>query len=295
MTGAATIASEQRPGRLRHWYRTGLIVFLTGLVILDAAALLVFVRDTRELAAIAERVTTGAATPSEKMRKLADYVAHEVRHGRPDKYLLLPIFKPLRPTAMQVIQHGGDCSYKARAFIVLARRLGISAHKVALHDPKGEPVHAVAVVDTERGQYVADLLYGIIYDNADGTPIPLGELQKDPGQVARVIEERVRQGQLREGQYPIEKYVYSDVKSYNWKQNALASACYRGLTPLVGSETLDRLPRPYFESEPALLVLVGSGLGALLLLSPLAAMRYVDHRRAVRARAAAQKPVASAG
>jgi len=288
------IAKVQR-SKLRRWYGAGVVIALIVLVVLDIAALTVYFRDTKELAAIAERVSADATTPSEKMRKLADYVAHDVKPGRPDKYLLLPIFKPLRPTAMQVIQSGGDCSYKARAFIVLARRLGIAAHKVALHDPKGEPVHAVAVVDTERGEYVVDLLYGIIYDNADGTPIPLSDLQKDPDLLASVIAERVRQGSLREGKYPLEKYVYSDVKSYNWKQNALASACYRGLTPLVGSETLDRLPRPYFESEPALLVLVGSGIGALLLVSPLAAMRYVDHRRAVRAKAAAGKPVASAG
>jgi hypothetical protein len=290
-----TDAVKTSNSKFRRWYGRGVVAGLIALVVLDVAALAVYVRDTKELAAIAARVSADAATPSEKMRKLADYVAHDVKPGRPDKYLLLPIFKPLRPTAMQVIQYGGDCSYKARAFIVLARRLGISAHKVALHDPKGEPVHAVAVVDTERGEYVVDLLYGIIYDNADGTPIPLSDLQKDPELLASVIAERVRQGSLREGKYPLDKYVYSDVKSFNWKQNALASACYRGLAPLVGSERLDRLPRPYFESEPALLVLIGSGLGALVLVSPLAVMRYVDRRRAARAKAVVEKPVASAG
>lgn len=283
------------PSKFRRWYWRGAIAAMILLAVLDIAALTVYIRDTRELAAIAERVTTGAITTSEKMRKLADYVSHEVRPGRPDKYLLLPLFRPLRPTAMQVIQHGGDCSYKARAFIVLARRLGIAAHKVALHDSKGEPVHAVAVVETERGEYVVDLLYGIVYDNPDGSPIPLSELQRDPDLLANVIGERVENGQLRKGQYPLEKYVYSDVKSYNWKQNAFASACYRGLTPLVGAERLDRLPRPYFESEPALLVMIGSGIATLVLLSPLAALRYVDHRRAVRAKVAEQKAVASAG
>jgi hypothetical protein len=280
-----------KTGRLRRFYIVFVIVALAGLGLLDVAALVIFYRDSSELKAIASRVTEGAATPSEEMRKLVDYVAREVPHGRPDKFILASVFRPLRPTALQVIQHGGDCSYKARAFIVLARKRGIPAHKVALHDRKGEPVHAVAVVETERGPYVADLLYGILFERPDGSPIPLEELQNDPAVLPEVVGRCIDQGLIKPGKYPLEKYVYSDVKSYNWKQNPLAAACYRGLAPLVGERWLDQLPRPYVESEPALMIVSASGVAALGLVTPLLFLRIRDRRRANRMKSA----VAAAG
>jgi Transglutaminase-like superfamily len=283
--------TNSAPGIARRWYGRIACVIVCGLALINLWGAIVFLNESSELRTVAATVTSGSSSPSEEMRKLVEFVAHDVRSGRPKVSFLLPCFERLRPTALQVLRHGGDCSYKTRAFIVLTRKRGIHARKVALHNPEGEAVHAVAVAETERGSYIVDLLYGIVFEHADGTPISLEELKANRKLLAEIVRRAAERGNRLAERYPLSKYVYDDVKTYNWEQNAIAAFAYRGLTTAFGKAAIDDLPRPYFESEPALMLMILSGVASLTLLTPLGVGRLISSRNTRRR----QKQLAGAG
>ncbi len=263
------------PRQSRRWilYRRIVLATLVVLFALNTWGMFVYLRETRELVQIAERATLGAESKTEEMRRLAAYCADEIPRGHPDDSFLLPIFSPLRPTAWQVVQHGGDCSFKARTFIVLANHRGIPATRWALYQPNGVSTHAVAVAKTERGEFVCDLLFGIVYERDDGTPISLKELQADPKELAAAIEREIQRGNRFAPKYPLEKYSYHAPRSVHWEHNPLLHGLYKVLAAVFGREWTDNLSVPHFMNEPAQVVAVGSLLAMITLWLPLGIRR----------------------
>jgi len=247
-------------------YRKIMIGALVALAALNIAVLWIYVDESRQLDALADQVAGSATSDSEKMRGVMKHIVETVPNRSDDRYFLLPVFRPLRPTALQVLEGGGSCAYKARAFIVLLRHLDVNASKFALYDGD-KPVHAVAVAKTERGDYVVDLLYGVIYQHEDGSPIPLATLEQEPILVRQVLEREAAGGNPHVQYYPRDRYVYENVKSINWHKNAATSAVYSVLTSLSSEEAIDRAPRPYLSEQPALMVFVLSGICAAMLLA----------------------------
>ena len=238
------------------------------LVVLDIFAVAIWQRETQELRKLATSVTAQSNSPSEKMRAITRFIAHDVPRGLPDEYFLLPVFRPLKPTALQVTKFGGDCAYKARACIVMLHELGISASKLALYDQQGTPVHAVALVDTELGEYVVDLHFGIVLEDVTGAPIPLESLRDDSTQLAAAVSLAIAHGNDRALKYPLDRYVYSDSKTINWHKNGLTAALYQLLVWLVDADSIDNLKRPFISEEPALMVVAASCGAKLMLFVP---------------------------
>lgn len=233
----------------------------------DVVAVAEFRRESREVGEIARRVTEGAQTDWERVVLAAQHVAFEVPGGRPDAPFLGRALAPLKPSALQVLRRGGDCAYKARAFIVLLHHLGIEASKLALYSREtGEAVHAVARVETERGPCVVDLLYGLVLVDGDGQPIPLEALRAEPDRLEQFLDAQVAAEHPRAARYPRRKYRYEDTRTINWNKSAVSRALYRGLSAVAGKDAVDALPRPYLTEEPALMALAASGAAKAALL-----------------------------
>jgi hypothetical protein len=250
-----------RVGRKR-WPRVYgyLMVALLGcLAVINSAALAVYFAEVQEL----KRIATGLVAPTdnamEKAGKVASFVVEKVPTRRVEAYFLLPIFRPLKPTALQIIRGGGDCAYKARAFIVLLKHLGVQATKIALHDAAGRPVHAVAVADTPQGRVVVDLLYGIVYTDRDGSPIPLEELAINPSRMNEVLDREIARGNVRAARYPRDRYGYYDVRTMNWDKSWATAALHKMMGGIFGQDHVNRWRRPQCAEEPAQMVAVMSG------------------------------------
>ena len=277
---------SDRWSRWKRAYTRAATLVVCALAAVNLWGFVEYRRDSAELARIAEQVAAGAATPSEQVERLTKYLANEIATDRPDSYFLLPIFRPLKPTAMQVLREGGDCSYKTRAFNVLAHHLGIDSAKWALYDAKGVPRHAVAVVETERGPLVADPLFGIVYEDTKGNPIRLEKLRDDPKQLSEGLAVATSNGNERAERYPIERYSYRSARSFNWEHLSATQMLYKGLARVFGSRWVDDLPIPYMVNEPYLLIVFVSGVGAAILLAPVVFWRARSYLRARRLRLA---------
>ncbi len=239
---------------------TPLVVLLT----LDAAATAKYLEDGAAIEAEARALTTEAKTDVEKLEKIVDRVSFGLPPGHPDVYFLAPVFRFMKPTARQVLTHGGDCAYKARASIVMLDKLDISASKLVLHHPETkDPVHAVAQVDTDRGEYVVDLLFGVIYRDEAGDPIPLDALNADPALRDVVLDRELAKGNELVGGYPRDRYVYGYTRSINWDKNPLMAALYSVMAALSSETAVDGIERPYLVEEPALMVLSASAAAKL--------------------------------
>ncbi|MCB0360635.1 MAG: hypothetical protein KDD44_13400, partial [Bdellovibrionales bacterium] len=153
--------------------RLGLVAAIAISCVLIGLSYYHYREENRFLRRIVTSHIDRSASASEKMHQALGILRNQVREDPPAPDFLSPAFSFLRPSAKAVLEHGGDCAYRARAFIVLLDRAGVTAGKVALLNDRGEAVHAVALVDTERGQYVVDLLYNFVHEDEGGNPVPL--------------------------------------------------------------------------------------------------------------------------
>lgn len=241
---------------------------------LDVAALRVYWSETAQIQALVGRLVASDTPPVVAMRKLTRFLVEDIPNERPDVYFLAPVFERLRPTAWQVVEHGGDCAYKARALIVMMRQLGVSASKVALYDRSGTPVHAAAVVDTDQGDYVVDLKYGIVYDDERGAPIALKDLATKPDVFYAALDREVAEGNALVAEYPRTRYVYSDVRTINWHESWPMATAYAVLVSAFGQDAINGLTRPYIAEEPAFLVLALSGGLKLVLVATVMVLSF---------------------
>jgi hypothetical protein len=208
-------------------------------------------RDRKTIARMVHGRVRADAAPSEKMCDAAAYIRDEVADGRVDAYYRLPVFRALKPTALQVLRGGGDCAYRARALIVILDMFGVHAQKLALSDGEA-PVPAVAEVETERGVYVVDVLYGVIHEEENGDPIPLTRLA-DPDVLAASLARARAKGNTVVAAYD-ERYQFRDPRTFNWEKSRVTRWAYGVFVRLLGEDRATRLGRPPLFEEPALMV-----------------------------------------
>lgn len=249
--------------RLSRVRRIVLAAVAAAMVLLCGVSWAVLLAEHRTLRQLTDGAIDGAAAPSVKMRQALDFLHREVPIEYHDSYFLLPIFRPLKPTALQVVRRGGDCAWRARALIVIVGLYGVEAGKLALHDADGKSVHAVARVETERGTYIVDVLHDFIYEDDEGAPIPLAALV-DRDVVREATQRAVRNGHELAAIYPVDRYVFDDVRTINWSKNRLTRGLRALLEVVLGRERVDRLPRTRLAAEPALAVMVVAAVIALI-------------------------------
>jgi hypothetical protein len=240
------------------------------------------VRWRIDLGAIRDRVggaIAADATASEKMRQAMAYFDTQVGHDWTEDYFLLPVFSFMKPTARQIMEGpGGDCAYRARAFIVVLDQYGVEASKRAVYNTDGRSVHAIVEVQTERGPYYADLLYDLIHEQGNGDPVPLETLMTEAGLQAS-LDRATAKGHPSASKYPLPQYAFTQVRAINWEQSAPMRALFAVLSVVMGEETVRNLPRPYLSEEPALMVIVVCVFGAGGCLFVLGVWALVRRRR----------------
>lgn len=239
------------------------------IVLLMVLSLVSFVAWRRDLAEIRETVAAEIdedAPPDQIVESAREFLEHKVGYGRPDAYFMLPVFRFMRPTALQVIKQGGDCGYRTRVFVVILKLFDIEADKHALYNSEGRPVHAVAEVQTERGPYYVDLLFNVAHVDEQGRPLSLEQLSNEDV-LRRSIGRAVAAGNARATGYPFEHYDFKDVRTINWHKNVFTEAAYDLLVLVAGEDKAKNFPRPYLSEEPALMVIVlSSGTCVVLLI-----------------------------
>lgn len=242
-----------------------LCLAVAALVALSLVSFVVWQRDLREIREIVAAEIDGDAPPDQIVQSARQFLEEHVGYDRTDSYFLLPAFRFMRPTTLQVIEQGGDCAYRTRAFIVILNLFDIEASKRALYSPRGNPVHAVAKVQTAEGPYYVDVLYNIAHEGEAGRPLSLAQLA-DEDVLRESIARAVADGNERAAAYPIDYYNFADVRTINWDKNILTKAAYRLAVLTVGEDAARRIPRPYLSEEPALMVIVLSMGTSLVLL-----------------------------
>ncbi len=276
---------------MTHRTRRGLCAIVSTLavllLVLSVTALGVWVHERAELRRRVVDAIDAAAPPSVQMRQALAFLHANVPLERRDGYFLLPLFRFLKPTALEVLRDGGDCAYRARALIVILNQYDVRAFKLALYDETGRSVHAVVQVETERGPYVVDALFDFVYEANDGRPLPRAALAA-PEVVRSAMTRAAAGGNTRALRYPVERYPYTDVRTVNWTKSATLRAAYRALVAIVGQERANHLPRPYLTEEPGLMVLAASGSGLVVCVVLLLRLR-----RAALAAAAGEGPARS--
>src|SRR5258707_1675617 len=136
--------------RQRRFFVT-ILVLLVGL---QSVSLAYYLREQQVLAAYVARVVGPGLPPSEQVKALVLSLRDKSGEGN-EGYFLLPVFRFLRPTALQVIENGGDCGDRSRLLIALLPLRGIQSAKWALYNGAGESKHAVGQAQVGSGGMVA--------------------------------------------------------------------------------------------------------------------------------------------
>jgi len=192
------------------------------------------------------------------------YMREQVRAVPNDEYFLVPALSFLRPSALQVLDDGGDCSHQARALVVILRQFGIEASKRAVFH-HGSAVHTVLVVTTDSEEVVIDPLFHFAHRYPDGRAIPLERL-RDPLVFSQSLEWARDRGDLdRSTSYP-RQYFLDDVRTIDWNRTRILHAAYQLLTQTIGAAAANRITRPYILEEPWLMVSLLGGLASAALL-----------------------------
>jgi hypothetical protein len=238
---------------------------------LSAMSVVSYILWQRELRAIRAIVTTridGNASPNEIVQGAREFLKYDVGYGSEPDYFMLPMFRFMRPTALQIIRGGGACAHRTRLFIVILRQFGIESSKRPIYNREGRPVHVVAEVQTEPGPLYVDLLYNIAHIRDDGTPLTLEALAHEDTLRAS-IESWIAKGSEQAKLYKFDEYQFTDVRTINWEKNAPLRLTYQLLVLVLGERRAKAIPRPYLSEEPALMVIVlctGTLLVLLLLI-----------------------------
>lgn len=213
------------------------------------------------------------------MKIRVDYIDAEVGRDTGDAYFLVPALSFMRPTARQIIEGtGGDCAYRARAYIVMLGLLDIEASKLAVYNESGESVHAIVRVETERGPFLVDSLFGLVHEDESGGPLPENELA-DVTVLAASVDRASRGGNKLASHYPLDQYPLNHLRTINWEKNSLMRTIYRSLAYTLGDERTKQLPRPYLSEEPALMVMLLSTFFAAACLCGISVHRLRFRRR----------------
>lgn len=220
--------------------------------------------DNEQIRRISATSIVTGPTQYQVLKSAVHFVSQFQRKGYNGKYFLSPMFSFLRPTALQVFESGGDCGYLSRALVVTLQQFGITASKrtVFYH---GAPSHVIVVAETKQGNYVADPLFGVVYEDEHGGPLSLQELRKS-AVLHKAMRRAVRRGESYRGaRYP-HQYYLRDVRTVDWRRSKWLYTAYRFVEHSVGRANVNSIRRPYFLEEPALMV-AALGLAAAVSLS----------------------------
>lgn len=196
-----------------------------------------------------------------------------------------PLMKLLRPSALQVFEHGGHCAKRARLLVVLLEEQGIPARKLflynergleLLHDPPRAWVHVAVEAQLDDRWVVVDPLFGIVMQRADGRAATVAELQADPG--------LVRANRLRaDERYDVWEdslYTYADVRRFPWFMiPVVGEKKYDLLAGWFGKEWADGVTTPLWLEQPQTAIVIFSVLFAGLI-----GLTFVRWRRPIERR-----------
>src|SRR5258708_8393648 len=124
--------------RQRRFFVT-ILVLLVGL---QSVSLAYYLREQQVLAAYVARVVGPGLPPSEQVKALVLSLRDKSGEGN-EGYFLLPVFRFLRPTALQVIENGGDCGDRSRLLIAFLGRPALLSPQWVLYYGAVGSKHAV--------------------------------------------------------------------------------------------------------------------------------------------------------
>lgn len=234
---------------------------LTLLAILSVGLVLKYNKDNDYLLLYADQFIVESDSQTEKVVKLVSAIRENVRSKRNQGAIFLPIFRFLRPTAVQVARSGsGDCADKSRLLINLLHLHGIEASKVALYDDQGIPQHAVVEVHIGEDQKMAvDALYGLYFPRtASETFYSVRDITNDESILRNRITELLMSNtdnyKPSLQRYPFHKYTYNQPRSINWDKSEVLKFVYK-ISRLIIGERVNSIERPYFVERPVLMIL----------------------------------------
>ena len=227
--------------------------------IFDVLLLIKYENDTAVLLSFAQKYIQIDDTPDVKVIKLAEAVCSELKMKGNSGSFVSPIFRFLRPTALQVAESGGDCADKSRLLITLLHLNDIEASKVALYDDSGISRHAVVEAKLQTEEMVVDAYYGLYFPKPGGGYYSVNDIKNNEQILHNRIDTLISQGvKLRRPpleHYPYDRYTYRHPRSINWEKSYGMKILYIILSAIAGEEWTNTLERPYFVEQPALMLL----------------------------------------
>lgn len=261
--------------KLRAPVRGICLVLLSFCLVVQLYLLVRYSADQSYLRILMDGIAPPSLPPSEQAIRVTEYF-----HDKPvvdnKDYILVPVFRFLRPTPRQVAERGGWCAERSRLAVALLQLHGIRAAKWALYTARGTPRHAVVEVETEQGKMAIDPLFGLWFPKPGHGYYSVEELRINPQLVAeRIAQLRAANqhpGSVELREYPLNRYTYAFARSINWNKSPVFSGLYLVLFKIFGPEVND-LPRPAWTEQPALMLLFGVTMAEALLLLLLGAIR----------------------
>ncbi len=239
--------------------------------------------DAACLREVAESVTAGADTPSERVLALVHWVRRIEGSGQNDHHFLI---KAWRATPMQILDGGGDCADKSRLLTALLSEVGVKATMALCFDEKsGAPAHTIVEAAIEDGGFMAvDPAYDLYFPKPGGGYHGLVDLRRDHTIVTRRVEQLMAEmpdARATDAYYLRSAAAYHTAATINWNKNALT----RLAAPLVrhwwGHEAY-RIRRPLVLEEPKLAATAVATTAAAVCLAVLLGGRWVERRRRKR-------------
>lgn len=167
------------------------------------------------------------------------------------------LFKLLGPTAIQVLNHGGDCTDKSILLMDMLDSIGIDSTLTMLYDLDGEtPEHTV--VEVRQGQFkaVADPVYDLVFPNPNGGYYNTEELRNNSALLLNRLDNliQIRGTTDKIFYYRRAEESYQFASPINWNRNDLL----RFIANILGRMGIEarNIGRPHFLDDPKLFVSV---------------------------------------
>jgi hypothetical protein len=225
-------------------------------LLIQSAVLIKYVQDQFYLHGLLRQISNSSLPPSQQAEAISKYLAYKPDDSL-NTYFMLPIFRPLRPSAREVADAGGDCADRSRLMVVLLEMRNIHAAKWALYTPSDQPRHAVVELRSESGNMVIDPLYNMWFPKPSGGFYDIDDLRRDPSilrnRVLALQADTTSQLNKRIDWYPLDEYVYNNARSINWDKSIVMRVAYRVLHAVFGRR-IDNVWRPEIAEQPALMI-----------------------------------------
>lgn len=272
------------PGRFWFWGRIALLVVLAGHAAWYARDAADEARRIREQ--LLTRIPANAAPREriiETMHLAFDLPPH--RGVSTDYGLRHPLMKLLRPSALQVYEHGGHCAKRTRLLTILLEEQGIPAHKLFLYNERGlellsDPprawVHVVVEAKLDDRWVVVDPLFDVVFEKPDRDLATAADLRRHP-EILRAGRERADE---RYDVWEDSLYTYQDVRRFPWFMiPGVGERKYDLLATLLGKERADWIVTPLWMEQPQTAIVILSVVGMGLI-----GLTFVPWRRRERRR-----------